>query len=233
MKKLIALVLTLAMVLAFVACGQGETQEETPAPTPTEGTTTDEGTTDEGTTDEGTTDEGTSVETTVGQTLYNEFKANHEGTAEEIATRIISNPIIQFMGGAMPVEEGLLSGFDNFEVKGFKEGAMFGPMMGSIAFVGYIFVLEEGADVEAFKTSLKENANLRWQICVTADELIVENEGNVVFFLMSPNSFETPEMPGDMGEDLPAMDELPAFDGEVPAFDGEAPAAEGTVVEVA
>ena len=134
----------------------------------------------------------------------------------------------------MPVEEGLLSGFDNYEVKGFKEGVMFGPMMGSIAFVGYIFVLEDGADVETFKTNLKENANLRWQICVQAEELVVENEGNIVFFLMCPKTFETPEMPEEEGGEVGNMDmgiegEIPAFDGEVPAADGEVPAFDGEV----
>ena len=199
MKKIIALVLTLIMALAFVACG--EPANETP--TPTEKTPE-----------------------TVGEKLYAEFKANHTGTALEIAERLIGNEIIQFMGGALEVEEGLLSGFDNFEVKGFKEGAMFGPMMGSIAFVGYIFNLEDGQDVEAFKTSLKDNANLRWQICVQAEELVVENEGNTVFFLMCPKTFEQPEMPEDeLGGEVGGMDmgvegEVPAFDGEA-AFDGE------------
>ena len=97
------------------------------------------------------------------------------------------------MGGAIEIEPGFLSGFDNYEVTGFSKGAMFAPMMGTIPFVGYIFELEEGADVEAFKTSLKDNANLRWNICTEAEEMTVENEGNMVFFLMSPTEFETEE----------------------------------------
>lgn len=204
MKKIIALVLTLIMVLAFVACGE-TSQGDAAAPTPTEEAKAPE---------------------TVGEKIYAEFKANHTGTALEIAERLIGNEIIQFMGGAMAVEEGLLSGFDNYEVKGFKEGAMFGPMMGSIAFVGYVFILEDGADVEAFKTGLKDNANLRWQICVQAEELIVENEGNTVFFIMCPKTFEQPEMPeDDLGGEVGGMDmgvegEVPAYDGEA-AFDGE------------
>ena len=154
-------------------------------------------------------------EGTVGETLLAAFKANSTGTAQEIADRLIGNEIIQFMGSAMPIEEGLLSGFDNAEIKGFKEGAMFAPMMSSIAFVGYVFELPEGADVDAFKTTLKDSANLRWNICVEAEELIVENEGNKVFFLMCPKSFEQPEDEGeDAGNmDLPAEDMIPAQDG--------------------
>lgn len=202
MKKIIAVLLILVMVLGFAACGETQQGDGTPTatPTPTEETKKPE---------------------TVGEKLYAQFKADHSGTAEEIATRIIANDIIQFFGGAMPVEEGLLSGFDNYEVKGFKEGAMFGPMMGSIAFVGYIFVLEDGADVETFKTGLKDNANLRWQICVEAEELIVENEGNVVFFLMCPKAFETPETPeGEVGGmDMGVEGEIPAYDGETATDD--------------
>ena len=129
--------------------------------------------------------------TTVGGMMYQEFTNNAEGkSALEIAETLANGGKLPFMAGAMEIEEGFLSGFDNYEVKGFKSGAMFGPMMGTIPFVGYVFELEEGADVEAFKTSLKENANLRWNICTEAEEMTIENEGNLVFFLMSPTEFE-------------------------------------------
>ena len=200
MKKIIALLLTLVLVLGFAACGETGTQNETPTPTPTEEAKAPE---------------------TVGEKIYADFKADHSGTAQEIAERLLKNEIIQFMSGAMPVEEGFLSGFDNVEIKGFKEGVMFGPMMGSIAFVGYIFVLEDGADVNQFKTTLKDSANLRWQICVEAEELIVENEGNIVFFLMCPKSFETPDMGADdMGVGDMGVGDM-GVEGEIPAYDGE------------
>ena len=127
----------------------------------------------------------------MGQTLLAVFKKNagSMGT-QELAEKLITNEAILFMGGAMPVEPGLLSGFDNAEITGFKEGSMFAPMMGSIAFVGYVFELEDGTDVEAFKQTLKSNANPRWQICVMAEETIVESAGNKVFFLMCPTSLE-------------------------------------------
>lgn len=127
---------------------------------------------------------------TVGEFLLADFKEDASGTAQEIGDRLITNEIIPFMGGAMPVEPGLLSGFDNTEIKGFKEGVMFGPMMGTIPFVGYIFVLEDETDVEAFKTTLKDNANLRWNVCTEAEEITVDSEGSTVFFLMSPKEFE-------------------------------------------
>ena len=127
---------------------------------------------------------------TVGGALLEDFKANPEGTAQEIADRLIANEVIEFAGATMPVEPGLLNGFDNAEITGFKEGVMFAPMMGTIPFVGYIFVLEDGADVNAFKQTLEDNANLRWNICTEAEEMTVDSEGNTVFFLMSPKAFE-------------------------------------------
>ena len=132
---------------------------------------------------------------TVGEILLDAFEDNSEGTAQEIAEHIIGNEIIPFMGGVNPIEPGYLAGFDNVEITDFKEGAIFGPMMGTIPFVGYIFVLEDGADVDGFMKTLKDNANLRWNICTEAEELTVDNEENTVFFLMSPKKFE--EQPGE------------------------------------
>lgn len=209
MKRIIALLMASLMVMSITGCKGNENNTGDENTNPTESiTATEESTSD----NSNTADEAT----TVGQTLLADFKADSTGTAQEIADRLITNPVIQFMGGATPVEEGLLSGFDNAEIKGFKEGVMFAPMMSSIAFVGYIFELPEDADVEAFKTTLKDSANLRWNICVEAEELIVENDGNKVFFLMCPKSFEQPEaedgaVAGDM--DIPAEDMVPAEDG--------------------
>lgn len=160
MKKFLALLLACLMLLSVAACGDTAASSSEPE------------------------------DATVGTTLYNAFKADSTGTAEEIANRIITNEIIQFMGGAVVIEEGFLTGFGETEIKGFKEGAMFAPMIGTIPFVGYIFKLEDGADVEAFKTTLKDNANLRWNICTAAEEMIVESKDNTVFFLMCPSTFE-------------------------------------------
>ncbi|MBQ6824700.1 MAG: hypothetical protein IJP27_08605 [Clostridia bacterium] len=186
MKKIIALLLAVLMLLTLAACGEKTDNN-----------------------DAGNT------ETTVGSTLLADFNTK-TGTAQEIADALLQNEIIQFMGATMPVEEGLLNGFGETEIKGFKEGVMFAPMIGTIPFVGYIFTLEDGADVNAFKTTLKDNANLRWNICTEAEELIVESKDNTVFFLMCPKSFEQPETEGDAGVggmDLPMEEGIPAEDG--------------------
>ncbi len=134
----------------------------------------------------------TPVATTLGKTLLADFKtkATSGMSVQEIADGLLANPAIKFGGGAMPVEEGLLSGFDNAEIKGFKSGVMFAPMIGSIPFVGYVFELGNAADAPSFIANLEKNANRRWNICVEADEMVTGSAGNKVFFVMCPTTLE-------------------------------------------
>lgn len=172
MKKGFTIFLAALLLLNMTACGCAKNNNDTP---------------------DTTTTAATSGEDTVGAALLADFRGNPAGTAQEVADRLLQNPVIQFMGGSMAVEEGLLTGFGEKEITGFSEGVMFSPMIGTIPFVGYIFVLKDGVNVEDFKTTLKDNANLRWNVCTTADEMIVAHEGNKVFFLMSPKSFDQPQ----------------------------------------
>lgn len=199
MKKLVIAALTMTLVFSLTACG-GNKENDTPSePTNVESSADTESTdstesTDAADTETENSDIATDSESdvsaeTAGVIMLNAFKElmadGTDYTSLEVAEKLVANPIIQFMGGAMPVEPGLLSGFDNYEVTGFEEGAMFGPMMGSIPFVGYVFKLPADADADAFMTGLKDNANMRWQICVEAEELIAEADGSTVFFLMT------------------------------------------------
>ena len=160
MKKVIALLLVAIMVLGTVACGSKEEPKVEKEPE------------------------------TVREFLLADFKANADKTAQEIAEAVCANEILPFEPVIMPMEPGLMMGFDNAEITGFKECITFAPMVSTLPFLGYVFELEDGADVEAFKTTLETNANLRWNICTEAEELVVESEGNMVFFLMCPKSFE-------------------------------------------
>ena len=214
-KRFLVTILSVALAANLVACGCGaansnnnaETEqdavveedpsmnqpaaapEDTPAEMPTPSV-------DAENTEEGTTEESNNELSgdTVGAALAQEFHAlkaeNAEITAQEMADAILANPMIQFGGASMEVEEGLLTGFGNAEIKGFTDGVMFAPMIGSIPFVGYVFTLEEGADVDAFLQTLKDNADPRWNICTEAEETVVENADNMVFFVMCPSQFE-------------------------------------------
>ncbi len=214
MKKVTLSVLALTLAFSITACGNNEEQDpSTQEPTVTEAPATTEAPTEEPAvteepaateeptvTEEPATDASQDASTdaegteTLGTTLMKEFQsimaAEESPTAYAVAEKLIAHESIQFMGGAVEVEPGLLSGFDNYEVTGFEEGAMFAPMMGSIPFVGYIFKVAEDVDVDTFAADLITNANPRWQICVEAEETQTDTFENYVFFLMSPTTLE-------------------------------------------
>ena len=216
MKKVIAIVLALVVVIGLVACATTGNNETTGS--------------NETTSVEETTAANTS---SVAATFAAAFKAEaaKEGaTANAIATALSQNPIVPFMPMVVDTEAGFLAGFDNVEIKDFKAAATFGPAIGSIAFISYVFELEADADKDAFVKTLKDNANLRWNICVAAEEMLVETEGNFVFFIMAPLSFEQPEVDGGEveGGDIGGME------GEVDgpaAYDPEADTTEEAVEE--
>lgn len=164
MKKLVTVFLAACMMLSLVACG-GKTEE--PAKKAPE---------------------------TLGEFLLADFEErlaeNGDQTAQELADGILTNEKVLFSGGAMPVEPGLLTGFGNAEITGFSDGVMFAPMIGTIPFVGYVFVLESEDAVEGFVTTLKDNADPRWNICTEAEETVVGSVGNKVFFVMCPKTLE-------------------------------------------
>lgn len=205
MKKIIALLACLALLLSMAACGT-----KTPEVTEPNNEVTDPVVDVTDPTDEivETPDEPAATGT-VGEALLATFKANSTGSAQEIADALIQSSVIpqDLALGTMPMnatDNPYLSGFGEIEITEYEECVWFGPWIGTIPFIGYIFTLAEGADVEAFKTTLKDNADLRWNICTAAEELVVESEGNTVFFLMCPASF-----PENEGGDIGGMDMLP------------------------
>ncbi len=204
MKKILAVALSVAMVFGMVACGkkdegknpaEGENITATVAPTaPAENESDDKA--------EGGVITPDFVAGTAGEKLWNAFldtmKANPETAPVDVANTLSTNPVIQFMAGGMEVEPGYLAGFSE-EIGGFESGAMYGPMMGSIAFAGYIFELEDGADVNAFIGTLKNAADPRWNICVAADYTQVGAYGNTVYFLMYPSDMDNAAPEGGEG----------------------------------
>ena len=199
MKRILAAILAAMMLLTTaVACKNEQTDDITnndtnndQSQTETEGEGEGEGENTGDAVIAPTVDAGT-----LGETLWNAFKdgitANPAMTTEEMANALVSNPVIQFMGGAMPIEAGTeyFAGFDEYKITGFDSAAVYMPMMGSIAFVGYVFDLAEGADVAAFIKNLTDNCNPRWNICVSADQTVAGAVGDKVFFLMSPLTLE-------------------------------------------
>lgn len=187
MKKIIALLLAAILMLSLAACAENK-PEATEDTSSSETTAPTEATTEAPT--EATEEPSVSTDAdTLGQTLRAAFldamDTNPEATTLEIAETLIGNPAIQFMPVTEPIVPGYLAGF-TADIDGFAEGALFAPMIGSIAFVGYIFRLDESADVDAFMKTLTDNADPSWNICVTAEETVVDHVGNTVFFVMCP-----------------------------------------------
>ena len=165
MKKLIAMLLALAMVFAMFACGATETKETEPA---TEAVT--EAT--EEVTEEVIEDEFV-IELTAMETLLNSI--------------VEINPV-EFMGMSMPVDLAdvdavkYFTGLDTAE--SVKEAAVFEPMMGSLAFSMVAVQVAEGADVEAVAEAMKAGVDTRKWICVEANDLLTATANDVALLIM-------------------------------------------------
>lgn len=206
MKKITVLLLIATMSMSMMACGskndnvsQGANTQQTEqldTQVSEEPQTDVEDDTDVDTEDAGSQDDEVTAES-VGDILMRDFRerveANPQSTPQELADGLMANQLwedSQIAGATMPVEPGLLNGFGNTEIRGFKEGVMFAPMIGSIPFIGYIFELEDGVDGNEFMELLSQNADMRWNVCTEAEEMFMENPDRIVIFMMSPKSFD-------------------------------------------
>lgn len=86
------------------------------------------------------------------------------------------------------VKEGILTGFGDMEneatITGFAEGAAVKPMMSPNLFICYVFRVGDGKSTAEFVDMLRNKANLNWNVCMTADTIITETDGNTVLFIM-------------------------------------------------
>lgn len=203
-RKTLVLMLATSLVLSLTACGGKKTEVE--APVKEEVTTeTVEETTEvvESTEIESTESSEESTEAvesteetevndtptdTVASKLYELFETEIATTDDinEVANKLIEAEYFKEVSmTTMEVEPGFLNGFEA-EITGFNNGVMFAPMIGTIPFVGYIF---ETDNTELLMSELEANASLNWNICTTADEMLVKTHDNYVFFVMSPYTF--------------------------------------------
>ena len=112
---------------------------------------------------------------TLGQALLQDFqtriKDSPQADLETLAQGLLDQEDLEFQGG-------------------FSQGVMFAPVISTIPFVGYLFRLEEQTSGQDFVQTLRDAADPRWNICTEADETVVQQEGDIVFFLMCPQSME-------------------------------------------
>lgn len=183
MKKLIALSLAAVMALSLVACGDNNETTTGTTGAPTTGVSTT------GTPTTGT--EEPVVPSTMSEKLFAEFqatvKANPDKTGEEIADLMVEGDLLagRDFGTMSFLDTEWMIGFDDtFEPAAFKKATFIGPMISSTPFAAYVFELDEGTDAVEFANYLKKHANPAWNVCVTAEQVFADVEGNLVFFVM-------------------------------------------------
>lgn len=120
------------------------------------------------------------------QVFLDLHQENPEADVTALAEELLSHESIPFAGAVAQVEPGLLAGFGNTEITGFQSAATFGPVIGTIPFIGYLFQLDDPGAGAAFCQVLQDAADPQWNICTQADETIVRQDGDLVFFLMCP-----------------------------------------------
>ena len=162
MKRIISVILAISLVALLAGCSKG-----------TSGSATEEA---------GNTAEA--VPDTLGKKYVAVFDKSKETTADAVVSELLSQVETEISLDKVEVAEGYLAGFDN-EISGFSKAVMFTPMIGSIPFVGYVF---ETDDTDKLLSTLKENANPAWNICVEADETVYSVRDSLVLFLMCPDS---------------------------------------------
>lgn len=65
----------------------------------------------------------------------------------------------------------------------YTEGVVSMPMMSSMAYQCVLLRVDE-ANVESAKQALKDNADLDKWVCVSAETMLIESRGDVIFFIM-------------------------------------------------
>lgn len=176
MKKLITTILATSMLFGIASCSKKEPEE---TKVTTEANSSQE---EVDSTSENQSNQEVPKGDTVGTKLFSAFAQSIsttkdlKATAEEISDSKISG----YECAVNEMSEGFLNGFDA-DITGFNKCYGFGPMIGSIPYVCYLF---ETDDANALKENLLKHADPRWNICTEADETVCEIYGDYVFFVM-------------------------------------------------
>lgn len=198
-RRILSILVISTMVLSLVACGKKADNTEAKNPDSQVALNTQNGDTEGGedlTNEQGgagseVTNPGNNAGETKGQIIIAEFEKQLNANAEipniEIANALLGTPAVEFNGQAMEVEPGYLAGFTT-DIDGFSDGVMFGPVIGTIPFVGYVFTVD--GDAEAFLEHIKSVSDQNWNICTSADETVGKVIGNRVCFVMCNNQEE-------------------------------------------
>lgn len=174
MKKLLAAILCIAMLISMVAC------KKDPAPIESSKVESSK-------VESSKVEESSDVidESTMGGKIIAYFKKNSDSyTDSATAIESLSNcEAIDYATIITEINPGdYMPGFSD-EVKGFTKGQLLAPMIGSVPLVVYVF---ETDDISGLEDELTDKADTRWNICTEAKETILTNNDNVVLFAMLP-----------------------------------------------
>ena len=195
MKRLIAIMLVFVMAFAFAACND-DSAENTQKPT----------------------EEKISVPDTTGGHFVNVFLKNQSKSLEEIADAILKDSGLGgHVGQYTTVNEGRLWGFGTADITGFDKGVLFRTDNKRVPFIGYVFELSDNTDAEQFKQTLLDNADLNFNESVKADEVIVQDKGDKVVVIITPEKIEEVRTEDVNGN--PVEGEVPVYGGSGDDFE--------------
>lgn len=66
----------------------------------------------------------------------------------------------------------------------YAEALISAPMINAVAYQCILIRMKEGADMEAAKEKIRAGADPRKWVCVEAESTVVENNGDVILFVM-------------------------------------------------
>ena len=197
MKKILAIILASLMLISFVACDNNSeetTNEETiNNETKNEETNKEEVTTEAPVPTETDLAAAASVEK-IAQALvlkyadYIDLRSSYDSyiadlTEEDEKISFEEFCSFRIFSESIGADAEWLQGFTEVPA-GFSEAYCYGPNMMGQAFIGYIFRVADGTDVEAFKKTLTDTCDPRWNICTMANTTVCESYGNLVYFSM-------------------------------------------------
>lgn len=119
---------------------------------------------------------------------------NIEGTLEDIMTKVyegISEEELPMMLSNVEVTKENEENFLGTTDLDFKEALVSESMVGSIAHSVVLVRMNEDADIEKAKETIKEKANPRKWICVEASNVYVESKGDLIILIMSDEKADT------------------------------------------
>lgn len=121
-------------------------------------------------------------------------EANVEGTLEEIMTKVyegISNedkPMMLTNTVVTSENEEYYLGTDKVE---FKEGLASESAVGSVAHSIVLLRVDDNADIESIKTTIKDSINPNKWICVGVEKVEVLSKGNLIIVILDDTTGDT------------------------------------------